>query len=70
MQIHEHRGFSIEVHREEEGYFSEVYREGKLMHTVSRDGRQFHSHAVAIEAAREWIDKTYPPGRIKYFGEV
>jgi archaeosine-15-forming tRNA-guanine transglycosylase len=70
MQIHEHRGFSIEVHSVEEGYVSEVYRKGKLIHTVSHDDSQFQSHALAIEAAREWIDRTYPPGRIKYFGEV
>ena len=70
MQIHEHRGFSIEVHRVEEGYVSEIYRKGKLIHTVRNNGNQFHSHALATEAAREWIDRTYPPGRIKYFGEV
>jgi hypothetical protein len=70
MQIHEHRGFNIEVHKVEEGYVSEVYRKGKLIHTVRHDDSQFHSHALAIEAAREWIDRTYPPGRIKYFGEV
>ena len=66
MQIHEHRGFIIEVHKVEEGYVSEIYRKGKLIHTVSHKD----SHALAIEAAREWIDRTYPPGRIKYFGEV
>ena len=70
MQIHEHRGFSIEVHRAGEGYVSEVYRKGKMIHTVSFDDSQFHSPALAIEAAREWIDRTSPPGRIKYFGEV
>jgi len=70
MQIHEHRGFSIEVHKVGEGYVTEIYRKGKLIHTVSHDDGEFHSQALAIEAAREWIDKTYPPGRIKYFGEV
>ena len=70
MQLHEHRGFNIEVHKIGEGYVSEVYRKGKLIHTVSHDDSQFPSHALAIEAARGWIDKTYPPGRIKYFGEV
>jgi hypothetical protein len=70
MQIHEHRGFTIEVHGVEEGYVSEIYRKGNLIHTVGLDKSQFHSHALAIEAAREWIEKTYPPGRIKYFGEV
>ena len=70
MQIHEHRGFNIEVHKVEEGYVSEIYRKGKLIHTVSHKDSPFHSQALAIEAAREWIDRTYPPGRIKYFGEV
>jgi hypothetical protein len=70
MQLHEHRGFSIEIHRAGEGYISEIYRKGKLIHTVSHKDRQFQSHALAVEAAREWIDRTYPPGRIKYFGEV
>jgi hypothetical protein len=70
MQIQEHRGFSIEVHKVGEGYAPEIYRKGKLVHTVGHKDSQFYSHALAVEAAREWIDKTYPPGRIKYFGEV
>ncbi|MGC9975441.1 MAG: hypothetical protein ABSC57_01795 [Syntrophales bacterium] len=70
MQIHEHGGFSIEVHKVEECYVSEIYRKGKPIHTVRNDDSQFHSQALALEAAREWIDRTYPPGRIKYFGEV
>ena len=70
MQIHEHRGFSIDVHKAEEEYISEIYRKGKVIHTVGHDGSQFHSQALAIEAAREWIDRTYPPRRIKYFGEA
>jgi len=68
MQIQEHRGFSIEVHRSEQGCVSEVYRKGKLIHTLCQDDSQFHSHATASEAARECIDRTYPLGRIKYFG--
>jgi len=70
MQIHEHRGFNVEVHKVEEAYVSEVYRKGNLIHTVRGDDSQFHSHALAVEAVREWIDRIYPPGRIKYFGEV
>jgi hypothetical protein len=50
--------------------YSEIYRKGKLIHTVRQKGSQFQNHALAVEAAREWIDRTYPPGRIKYFGEV
>jgi hypothetical protein len=73
MQARDHRGFNIEIHKAREGYIAEIYRKGKLVHTVgidkSPDGT-LHSPALAIEAAREWIDHTYPPGRIKYFGEV
>lgn len=73
MQVRDHRAFNIEVHKAGEGYISEIYRKGKLVHTVRIDeglGGTLHSPALAFEAAREWIDHTYPPGRIKYFGEV
>jgi hypothetical protein len=73
MQIRDHRGFNIEVRKAGEGYIAEIYRKGKLVHTVGIDEGQdgtLHSPALAIEAAREWIDRTYPPGKIKYFGEV
>jgi len=70
MQIHEHRRFNMEVQKVEEGYVAEIYRKGNLILTVRNDDSQFHNHALAIEAARAWIDRTYPPGRIKYFGEV
>ena len=73
MQIRDHKGFNIEVRKAGEGYISEIYRKGKLVHMVriydGSDGK-FHSPALATEAAREWIDHTYPPGRINYFGEV
>jgi len=71
MQTHEHREFNIEAYKLGEEYISMIYRKGKLVHEVCNDddpdGR-FHSHALAIEATREWIDHTYPLGRIKYFG--
>ncbi|MGO9136166.1 MAG: hypothetical protein ACLP9S_04390 [Syntrophales bacterium] len=51
-------------------YAPEIYRKGKLIHTIGHKNSQLHSQALAIEAAREWIDKIYPPERIKYFGEV
>ncbi|MGZ3938182.1 MAG: hypothetical protein ACXVLT_05710 [Flavisolibacter sp.] len=73
MQVRHHRGFNIEVHKAGEGYISEIYHKGKLVHVIRNDNDhdgKFHSAALAIEAAREWIDHTYPPGRIKYFGEV
>jgi hypothetical protein len=73
MQIREHRGFTIQVYESGAGYVSEIYRKGKLIHTVYNEndpGSQSCSPVLLIEAAREWIDRTYPHGRIKYFGEV
>jgi hypothetical protein len=52
---------------------SEIYRKGKLIHTAyieNGPNGHFHSPALVIEAARNWINHTYPHGRIKYFGEV
>ena len=73
MQIREYRGFSIQVYKSGAGHVSEVYRKGKLIHTIhhenSPDG-QFRDPSLLIEDARNWIDRTYPHGRIKYFGEV
>ena len=73
MQIREHRGFTIQVYHLGAGYVSEIYRKGKLIRTVHYNndpGSQSRSPALLIEDAREWIDRTYPHGRIKYFGEV
>jgi len=70
MQIHEHRGFNIEVREAGERYFSEIYRKGKLLHTVRNEKHredQLRNSALIIEAARDWIDHTYPPDKIKYF---
>ena len=73
MQILDHRGFNIEIRETGEGYISDIYRKGKLVYVIRDDNDpdcKFHSPAQAIETAREWIDHTYPPCRIKYFGEV
>ena len=73
MQIREYRGFSIQVYKSGAGHVSEVYRKGKLIHTVYNDNdpeSRSRSPILLIEASREWIDRTYPHGRIKYFGEV
>ena len=73
MQIREHRGFTIQVYQSGAGYVSEIYRKGKLIRTVHYNNDpegQSCSPVLLIEAAREWIDRTYPHGRIKYFGEV
>jgi len=73
MHIREHRGFNIQVYESGNGYVLEIYRKGKLIHTAYNENGQngrFHSPALVIEAARNWINCTYPHGRIKYFGEV
>ncbi|MCX5842332.1 MAG: hypothetical protein NT022_01035 [Deltaproteobacteria bacterium] len=73
MQIREHRGFNIEVYKSGAAYVLGIYRIGKLIRNVHYNNNpegQFRSPGLLIEAAREWIDRTYPPGKIKYFGEV
>jgi len=73
MQIREHRGFTIEVYQSGEGHVTQIYRKGKLIHTVYNENDpdgQTRDPSLLIEDAREWIDRTYPHGRIKYFGEV
>jgi hypothetical protein len=73
MQIREHRGFTIQVYKSGAGHVSEIYRKGKLIRTIHHENGpdgQARSPVVLIEAAREWIDRTYPHGRIKYLGEV
>lgn len=73
MEMRNHRGFVIQAQKKVKGYIAEIYHKGKLIHTarsgVGQEGH-FQSAVLAIEAAREWIDRTYPQGRIKYFGEV
>lgn len=73
MHICEYRGFTIEVYKSGEGYVSQIYRKGKLIHTIhdkiDTEG-QNRNPALLVEAARDWIDRMYPRGKIKYFGEV
>lgn len=73
MQIREHRGFTIQVYESGAGYVSEIYRKGKLIRTVYNENgqdSQIGSLCLLIEAAKDWIDRTFSPWRIKYFGEV
>jgi hypothetical protein len=71
MKIREHRGFQIQIHGRVDRYTAEIYRKDKLLYTALNpdtfDGC-FKTSAAAIQAALEWIDHTYPAGRIKYFG--
>ena len=62
MKIQEHEGFEIQIHNSGSGFIAEVYRKGKLLHTVYEKGVEklpFTSSMLSVDAAREWIDKTY-----------
>lgn len=74
MRIREHEGFQIQIHAAGSGYFAEVYRKEKLLRTIRREDLEpvegsFRSSTEAIEAAREWINKTYSR-KIKYKGFI
>ena len=73
MQIRVYRGFNTEVYPSGGGYVLGIYRKGKLIRNVHYNNGpegQFRSPSLVIEAARDWIDRTFPHGKIKYFGEV
>jgi len=73
MQMRGHRGFEIQVHKKGGGYVAEIYHRQKMIRTVRNAENpegHFHMAELAAEAARGWIDFTYPPGRVKYLGEV
>lgn len=73
MQIREYRGFTIEAYQSGAGYALGIYRKGKLIRNVQEkeipEG-QSRSSGLLIANAKDWIDRTYPQGNIKYFGEV
>ena len=70
MKIREHRGFQIQVQEGGEGYTAEVYRKERLLRTILNPddptGR-FRTSVIAIQAAKEWIDQTYPKMKTTYF---
>jgi hypothetical protein len=73
MRIEEYRGLQIQVHSKGKRIFAEVYRKDKLLHTIQdsdEPGEHFRSNFMALEAIKDWIDRTYPKGKIGYFGEI
>ena len=73
MKIEEYRGFQIQVNNKGNRFFAEVYRKDKLIHTIQdseEPGEHFRSNIIAFEAAKDWIDSTYPKDKIRYFGEI
>jgi len=73
MKTSEYNGFQIQVHSSEDNFYAEIYRWDKLLHTIKDSGdpaTPFRSSAAAAQAAREWIDRVYPRGRGRYFGEI
>ncbi|MGD0277076.1 MAG: hypothetical protein ABSB79_13660 [Syntrophales bacterium] len=73
MRIEDYRGFQIKVHSKGNRIIAEVYRKDKLIHTIldsEEPGQHFQSNLIALEAAKDWIDRTYPKDKIRYFGEI
>lgn len=73
MNITDYRGFQIQVYNKGVRTFAEVYRKEKLIHTIQdsdEQGEHFRSSLMALEAAKDWIDRTYPKGKFRYVGEI
>lgn len=70
----EYKGFRIQVHISDDNFYAEIFRRNKLLQTIrdnsGETGTSFRSCAAAAQAAKEWIDRTYPKGRVKYFDEI
>lgn len=70
MKLREHEGFQIRIVEIGGGHIAEIYRKEKLLKTIRReDGEPFRNAAIAHEAAKNWIDRTYSK-RIKYRGGI
>ncbi|MGD0276748.1 MAG: hypothetical protein ABSB79_11985 [Syntrophales bacterium] len=73
MNINNYRGFQIQVYSKGTRIIAEVYRMEKLIHTIqdsNEQGEHFRNNLMALEAAKEWIDHTYPKNKIRYVGEI
>lgn len=71
LKTSEHKGFQIQIHSSEDNFYAEIYRREKLLQTIRDSGEPatpFRSSAAAAQAAREWIDRVYPRGKVRYFG--
>jgi hypothetical protein len=70
LKIPEPRGCQIQVQEGVAAFTVQIYRKDSLLFTVLNPddpGGRFRTSAAAIHASKEWIDQTYPKGRIKYF---
>jgi len=67
LTISKYRGFQIQINSSEDNFYAEIYRRDKLLQTIRDSGEldiPFRSSAAAAHAAREWIDRVYPKGRV------
>lgn len=73
MQIRDYRNFQIHIYNKGKGFYAEIIRKDKLIHTVkdpNEPGGLYSSSPLALEAAKEWIDQTYPSDRARYLGGI
>lgn len=62
LKIREYRGFQIQLHPGQNGWSVEVWRKERLLQAVpDPDDPEglFHSEALAMQAAKDWIDSSY-----------
>ena len=73
MKIAEYKGFQIQTHTSQDRFYAEIYRRDRLLQTIrdsAESGIPFQSSAAATQSAKDWIDRTYPKGKLRYLGEV
>jgi hypothetical protein len=73
MNIRDYRNFQIHVYPKNQGFYAEIIRKDKLIHTVkdpNAPGGLYDSSPLALEAAEDWIDRTYPRDRVRYVGDI
>ena len=73
MIIREYEGFQVQIHSKGAGYFAEIYHKEKLLKSIHDDqGNRallFSGSMLALEAAKEWIDRMYSK-RIRFKGYI
>lgn len=70
MKIAEYKGFQIQTHTSQGKFYAEIYRRDILLLTIKSSAENdtpLRSSAAATQSAKDWIYRTYPKGKLKYF---